>query len=115
MLVRRDGEPAKPWLTIVLDDSVAGYCLSFAAPSILHTALALRQAIWREEDPRWNVCGIPEVLYTDDGRDFTFCHLEQVGADPLSFGWSGFESLRSQTSLPAKNKAHLHHIVLLRR
>jgi putative transposase len=33
--------------------------------------LALRQAIWRKEDPRWIVCGIPDVLYTDNGSDFT--------------------------------------------
>lgn len=84
LLVRADSEPAKPWLTIVLDDysrAVAGYFLSFEAPSILHTSLALRQAIWRKDDPRWDVCGIPDVLYTDHGSDFTSCHLEQVGAD----------------------------------
>jgi putative transposase len=52
-----------------------------ADPSALHTSLALRQAIWRKEDPRWIVCGIPEVLYTDNGSDFTSHHLEQVGAD----------------------------------
>jgi hypothetical protein len=33
--------------------------------------LALRQAIWRKEEPRWIVCGIPDVLYTDNGSDFT--------------------------------------------
>jgi len=43
--------------------------------------LALRQAIWRKEDARWVVCGIPDVLYTDNGSDFTSNHLEQVGAD----------------------------------
>jgi putative transposase len=41
----------------------------------------LRQAIWRKEDPRWKVCGIPEVLYTDNGSDFASRHLEQVSAD----------------------------------
>jgi putative transposase len=84
LLVRPDGEPAKPWLTTVLDDysrAIAGYFLSFEPPSILHTSLALRQAIWRKEDPRWIVCGIPDVLYTDHGSDFTSRHLEQVGAD----------------------------------
>jgi putative transposase len=44
-------------------------------------ALALRQAIWRKEDPRWHVCGIPEVLYSDNGSDFTSQHLDQVSAD----------------------------------
>ena len=84
LLVRPDGEPAKPWLTIVLDDysrAVAGYFLSFEPPSTLRTSLALRQGIWRKDDPRWNVCGIPDVLYTDHGSDFTSRHLEQVGAD----------------------------------
>ncbi len=84
LLVRPDAQPAKPWLTTVIDDysrAVAGYFLSFEDPSALHTSLALRQAIWRKEDSRWIVCGIPDVLYTDNGSDFTSQHLEQVGAD----------------------------------
>ncbi len=84
LLVRAGGKPEKPWLTIVMDDysrAVAGYLLSFEPPSTLHTSLALRQGIWRKDDPRWNVCGIPDVLYTDHGSDFTSRHLEQVGAD----------------------------------
>ena len=84
LLVQPDGEAAKPWLTTVIDDfsrAVAGYLLSFEDPSSLHTSLALRQAIWRKEDPRWIVCGIPDVLYTDNGSDFTSHHLEQVSAD----------------------------------
>jgi len=84
LLIRPDGKAAKPWLTTVIDDhsrAVAGYFLSFGDPSALHTSLALRQAIWRKEDPRWIVCGIPNILYTDNGSDFTSQHLEQVGAD----------------------------------
>ena len=84
LLLRPDGTVAKPWLTTVIDDNsraVAGYFLSFDEPSALHTSLALRQAIWRKEDPRWIICGIPDVLYTDNGADFTSQHLEQVGAD----------------------------------
>jgi len=53
LLVRSDGEVAKPWLSVVIDDysrAVAGYFLSFEDPSALHTSLALRQAIWRKED-----------------------------------------------------------------
>lgn len=84
LLIGPESATAKPWLTTVIDDysrAVAGYLLSFEAPSALHTSLALRQAIWRKEDPRWIVCGIPEVLYTDNGSDFTSQHLEQVSAD----------------------------------
>lgn len=84
LLLRDAKPPAKPWLTIVIDDysrAIAGYFLSFEAPSSLHTSLALRQAIWRKPDPRWHVCGIPAVLYSDNGSDFTSQHLEQVSAD----------------------------------
>ncbi len=31
----------------------------------LTTALALRQAVWRKEDPRWHASGIPTVFYTN--------------------------------------------------
>src|SRR5512135_710368 len=79
-----EGKPWKPWLTIVLDDysrAVAGYMLFFGAPSAIQTALALRQAIWRKSQPGWHICGIPQVLYTDHGSDFTSRHIEQVAAD----------------------------------
>ena len=78
------GQPEKPWLTIILDDysrAVAGYALSFSDPSAIQTALALRQAIWRKGRPGWQVCGIPGILYSDHGSDFTSRHLEQVAAD----------------------------------
>jgi putative transposase len=78
------GQPAKPWLTIILDDysrSVAGYRIGFQAPSALQTALTLRQAIWRKQDAHWHMCGIPSTFYTDHGSDFTSQHFEQVAAD----------------------------------
>ena len=77
-------KPRKPWLTVILDDysrAVAGFLLFFGAPSAIQTALAFRQAIWRKVQPGWHVCGIPQVLYTDHGADFTSQHLEQVAAD----------------------------------
>lgn len=84
LLTDDTGRPRKPWLTVILDDysrAVAGYMVAFEAPSALHTALALRQAIWRKPEPTWQVCGIPGILYTDHGSDFTSQHLEQVCAD----------------------------------
>jgi putative transposase len=83
-LVREDGSTARPWLTAVIDDysrAIAGYYLGFEPPSVLRTSLALRQGIWRKGDPRWPVCGIPAILYTDNGLDFTSRHMEQVAAD----------------------------------
>lgn len=83
-VLAENGQPARPWLSIILDDfsrAVAGYYLSFQAPSALQTALALRQAIWRKADPVWSICGIPAVLYTDHGSDFTSRHIEQVCAE----------------------------------
>jgi putative transposase len=60
---------------------VAGYYLGFEPPSSLRTTLALRQGIWRKGDPHWEICGIPDILYTDNGSDFRSKHLEQVAAD----------------------------------
>lgn len=95
-LLNERGKPERPWLTAILDDqsrAIGGYFLGFAAPTALQTALTLRQAIWRKADARWHVCGIPRVLYTDHGSDFTSRHLEQVAADlkmELIFSEVGF-------------------------
>lgn len=78
------GRPARPWLTVILDDhsrAVAGYTVFLDAPTALQTALALHQAISRKPDPMWAVCGLPELLYSDHGADFTSTHLAQVCAD----------------------------------
>ena len=83
-IVDENGNEARPWLTVVIDDhsrAVAGYAVFLGAPCSLQTALALRQAIWRKTDPAWPICGIPDVLYVDHGSDFTSRHLEQVAAD----------------------------------
>lgn len=83
-LVKEDGGTARPWLTVIEDDysrCIAGYDIFFDHPNILNTCLTLRQAIWRKSDPRWSICGIPQVFYTDHGSDFTSNHLEQVSAD----------------------------------
>jgi len=80
-LLNNEGQVQKPNLTIILDDysrAVSAYFLSFDAPSALHTSLTLRQGIWRKEDPRWQVCGIPEIFYSDHGSDFTSLHMEEV-------------------------------------
>jgi putative transposase len=84
IFIKNGGDDCKPWLTIILDDysrAVAGYALSLSAPSAIQTALALRQAIWRKSQPSWSVCGLPGILYTDHGSDFTSRHIEKVAAD----------------------------------
>ncbi len=84
LILDGQGQPAHPWLTVILDDysrAAAGYYLTFAAPSASGTALALHQGVWRKGEPGWQVCGIPGVFYTDHGSDFTSQHLEQVAAD----------------------------------
>jgi putative transposase len=78
------GPPVRPWLTVIMDDysrAIAGFGLSFQAPSAIQTALILRQAMWRKPLPQWKISGIPATFYTDHGRDFTSEHLEQVSAD----------------------------------
>ena len=68
----------------MIDDhsrAVSGYYLGFDPRSSIRTSLALRQGIWRKSHPHWHICGVPEVLYTDNGADFTSKHLEQVAVD----------------------------------
>ncbi|MBG6182038.1 putative transposase [Arthrobacter sp. CAN_A1] len=76
--------PARPWLTVILDDysrAVCGYMVFLGAPSAMNTALALRQGIWPKNDSGWPMCGIPDVLYVDHATDFTSDHLSQTGKD----------------------------------
>ncbi|MCD4693558.1 MAG: transposase family protein [Calditrichales bacterium] len=70
-LIDENGEAKRPWLSAALNDysrAIPGYVLGFKHPDVLRTALMLRQAIWRKEDPRWHICGIPNVFYTDNGH-----------------------------------------------
>jgi putative transposase len=96
-LLDETGKPARPWLTVIEDDysrAIASVRLTFQEPTALTTALALRQAIWRKEDPHWHLCGIPSVFYVDHGSDFTSQHLEQVAAD------LGIELIFSEKGVP---------------
>src|SRR2546421_1256602 len=96
-LLDEAGKPAKPFLTAIEDDysrMIVGYRLSFQPATALTTALTLRQAIWRKEDPHWSACGIPTVFHTDHGSDFTSKHLEQVAAD------IGMELVFSEKGVP---------------
>lgn len=77
------GQIKRPWLTVIMDDfsrTIAGYYISFHAPSSLQTSLAFRQAIWIKSEKQWLICGIPEIMYTDHGSDFTSRHIEEVCA-----------------------------------
>ncbi|BCL84704.1 DDE-type integrase/transposase/recombinase [Ktedonobacteria bacterium brp13] len=82
--LNEQGKAQMPLLTAIEDDysrSLAGYRLSWSAPSAVLTALTLRGAISVKEDPRWPIYGVPERFYTDHGSDFTSKHLEAVAAD----------------------------------
>lgn len=84
VLLDEKGNARKPWLTSIIDDfsrAICGYYLSFENPCSINTALALRQAIWKKKNPKWQVCGIPSILYTDNGSDFKSKHIEQVAVD----------------------------------
>jgi putative transposase len=97
LILNEVGKPARPWLTVIEDDysrAIAAFRITFQEPTALTTALALRQAIWRKEDPRWHICGIPSVFYTDHGSDFTSKHIEQVAAD------LGIELVFSEKGVP---------------
>ncbi|MET3721985.1 transposase InsO family protein [Arthrobacter sp. UYEF21] len=80
-IVDAAGARARPWLTVVLDDysrAVAGYTVFTGAPTALQTALALHQAVQRKKHRAWPVMGLPDLLYSDHGADFTSTHLERV-------------------------------------
>lgn len=80
----KSGVPARPWLTVVLDDhsrAAAGYTVFIGTPTAEQTALALHQAVNRKANPDWTVCGLPDVLYRDHGSDFTSARLERVCLD----------------------------------
>ncbi|MGG5174974.1 Mu transposase C-terminal domain-containing protein [Pseudarthrobacter sp. J1763] len=84
LILDANQKPARPWLTVILDDysrAVCGYMVFLGAPSAIFTALALRDAIWPSGDPVWPMCGIPDRLYVDHGTDFTSLHLSQVAKD----------------------------------
>ncbi|MHA7279840.1 transposase [Arthrobacter sp. MDT2-2] len=84
MVLDKAGVPVRPWLTVVLDDysrAVAGYTVFLGAPTAEQTALALHQAVNRKHNPAWTVSGLPDVLYSDHGSDFTSVRLEQDRLD----------------------------------
>ncbi len=84
VVVTENGKPARPWLTVIEDDhsrAVAGYTVFIGAPGAEQTALALHQAVSVKTDPAWPVCGLPDVLYSDHGSDFTSQRLERVCLD----------------------------------
>lgn len=76
--------PVRPWLTIVLDDhsrAIAGYALGVSAPTAEYSALAFHQAVSRKRNPEWVVSGLPDILYSDHGSDFTSTRIEHVCLD----------------------------------
>jgi len=80
----KSGTTARPWLTVVLDDhsrAVAGYTVFIGSPTAEQTALALHQAVNRKSNSDWHMCGLPDVLYSDHGSDFTSARLERVCLD----------------------------------
>lgn len=80
----RRGQPLRPWLTLVLDDysrAVAGYTLLLSDPTAEQTALAVHQAVRGKANTAWPVQGLPDVLYSDHGSDFTSSRLERVCLD----------------------------------
>ena len=73
-VVDERGASLRPWLTVILDDysrSVTGYVLSARTPTADQSALAFHQAASRKHHPRWIMAGLPDILYSDHGADFT--------------------------------------------
>jgi len=87
----------KPVLTAVIDDysrAIMGYYLDLDPPSAQRTAISLRQAIWHKDNPKWLVCGIPDIFYTDRGSDFRSERIKQIAAE------LGFERRKRRSGKP---------------
>lgn len=92
LVVDQSGEVlGRPWLTIVVDSysrCIMGLHLGFDAPSAWVVCLALRHAILPKQysssyelQESWGTYGLPQYLYTDQGKDFTSQHLGVVLAN----------------------------------
>jgi len=84
LLLREARRPARPWLTTIIDDysrAIAGY-YHFDAPCSLNTSLALRQAIWRKEDPALASLRHSGRLYTDNAPISRRITWSRLSADP---------------------------------
>jgi putative transposase len=71
----------RPWLTLAVDvysRSVMGFYVSLDSPAVTSIGMCLTQAClpkqpWlqaRDLDLEWPMCGLPNVLRADNGRDF---------------------------------------------
>lgn len=73
---QRDGSwvPSEVWLTAVIDvhsRAIMGYLLYTGAPTAWTTAMAIRQAILPKAAGDWPMHGVPAIITTDHGKDFT--------------------------------------------
>lgn len=80
----------RPWFTAMIDyytKAIVGFYLSFNPPSYLSVMNCLRHAVMPKTYVRtrypdiqnnWDMYGIPEVLVTDNGKEFLSTHLENA-------------------------------------
>lgn len=91
LLVNKAGEDiGKKWLTTILESNtraVLGHHLSFDSPSATSILYALKNAIRSKSyikrkyphiEMESNIYGVPKVIVTDRGRDFTSKHFENT-------------------------------------
>jgi len=65
--------PAEVWLSLVLDAhsrAIPGFVLSTKVPDSWTISLLLRMAVLPKERAQWKNRGLPEVLQSDNGKDF---------------------------------------------
>jgi hypothetical protein len=72
-LLQSDPEPLLRWRAYRETLSVTNMLYTLLRPGIAVTSAIAH--------PHWQICGVPDILYTDNGADFTSKHLQQVAAD----------------------------------
>ena len=84
----------RPWLSLVIDNAsrmVCGFLLSMIPPSSISVALALTHSVvpkdlWqadRELSFEWPVCGLPELVFMDNAKEF---HAEALRSAAQEYG-----------------------------
>lgn len=85
LVVDANGAPARPWLTVVLDDcsrAVAGYTfVPGRAVGAEPLAGVAPRPCGARPTPAWAVYGVPDIVYVDHGSDFTSENVRQVAVD----------------------------------
>lgn len=80
LILDANGDPVRPWLTIVLDDhscAVARDAVFYWSPVCHPDSPCAATGVLAQRHAVWAICGLPDVLYTDHGGDLLVSTLSR--------------------------------------